>query len=593
MICKEFLFGTGAAVDKAALYTPARGFGFVTEKNRRAQELLRYPELNSGFEPYYWYAGEDITALQNDGNGVFVDSDAILAALDEQNGETTAGEHRYIPLCFKADVPHQGNYRVTLTIQPDAGEGMGEVLVFTGRRRLAFKGTIPAGQRWKQSFIVNVCDIVPRGQTAVYPDTTVDLTLVAAKPRITAVKIEEVTCPTVYIAGDSTVTDQSAEYPYAPGTSYCGWGQMLTAYLDGDVALSNQSHSGLTTESFRAEGHYAVIETYIRPGDYCLFQFGHNDQKHPHLQADNGYPENLRRYVAEIRARGALPVIITPIARNTWKGSDGSYNDLLKDHADACIALGKELGVPVLDLHGDSMAFIKKVGCEAAKSCYFPGDYTHSDDYGGYLMAGYVAGEIRAVCAALPDYRPLADAVTQGFGGWPAAKSIVLPIKPKRFESMKNPFPTAALLAEVDRLDEPADRASVLDMVIKTARFVPVNVYNDEYSDVAGHEWYAGAIESAYQNGIVQPELLDGDRLCPETPVTLEEFVVTVMRAYKSRKPTPQMRPCPYDGRCHAYALPFVRAACGIALIAPDGSEDLNAVLTRGRAVALCRKLEL
>lgn len=593
MFSKTYLFGTGAAVDKAALYTSGQGFGFVTEKNRRAQELLRYPELNSGFEPYYWYAGEEITALQSDGNGVFVDSDGIVAALEEKNGEKTPGEHRYIPLCFKADVPCQGNYRVTLTIQPGAGEEMGEVLVFTGRRRLAFKGSIPAGQRWQKIFIVNVCDIVPRGQTVVYPDTTLDLTVVAAKPRITEVKMEACACPTLYIAGDSTVTDQSGEYPYAPGTCYCGWGQMLGAYLDETIALSNHAHSGLTTESFREEGHYAVIEKYIRPGDYCLFQFGHNDQKHPHLQANNGYPENLRRYVAEIRAKGAQPVLVTPIARNTWRGSDGLYNDLLREHAEACLAVGRELNVPVLDLHAASMAFIKRIGCEAAKRYYFPGDYTHSDDYGAYLMAGFVADEIRRVCHGCPAYQGLADCVRPGFGTWEAAESIVPPAKPKRFEKLENPSPTTAVLAEVDRLDEPADRAAMLDMLIKTARFVPVNVYNDEYSDVAGHEWYAGAVEAAYQNGIVQPELLDGGRLHPQKPATLEEFVVTAMRAYNTRKPLPQERPCPYDDRCHPYARPFVRAACGIALIAPDGGADLQAGLTRGQAVALCRKLEL
>lgn len=593
MFAKQFLFGTGAAVDAQCLYTPEQGFGFVSEQNRRAQELLRYPELNSGFEPYYWYTGETITALQNDATGVYLDSDGIVADLDQQNGEKTPGEHRYIPLCFKADVPAPGNYRVTVTIQPDAGQNMGEVLLFTGRRRLAFKGKLPAGRRWQQSFIVNTCDIVPRGQTAVYPDTTLDITLIAAKPRLTAVKIEDCACPTLYIAGDSTVTDQSGEYPYAPGTTYCGWGQMLTAYLGGGIALSNHAHSGLTTETFRCEGHYAVIEKYIQPGDYCVFQFGHNDQKHPHLQANNGYPENLTRYVAEIRAKGALPLLITPIARNTWKGSDGGYNDLLRDHAAACVRLGQELNVPVLDLHAASMAFIQKTGCEGAKGYYFPGDYTHSDDYGGYLMAGFVAQEITRVCAAFPGYEALAGQITPGFGPWPVAAQIVPAIKPKRFENMASPCPTAELLAEIDNLGAPTDRAAMLDMVVKTAHFVPVNVYNDEYTDVAGHEWYAGAIESAYQNAIVQPEFVVNNCLQPQKAVTLEDFITTLLRAYQAHKAYPAPAPTPYDTRCHTYARPFVQAACALGLLPADGSADLNAVITRGRAVELCRQANL
>lgn len=53
--------------------------------------------------------------------------------------------------------------------------------------------------------------------------------IIADRPRVTGISVRETECPTLYIAGDSTVTDQSAEYPYAAGTSYAGWGQMLPA----------------------------------------------------------------------------------------------------------------------------------------------------------------------------------------------------------------------------------------------------------------------------------------------------------------------------------------------------------------------------
>nr|WP_304954957.1 hypothetical protein [uncultured Acetatifactor sp.] len=84
------------------------------------------------------------------------------------------------------------------------------------------------------------------------------------------------------------MTDQSAEYPYAPGTNYSGWGQMISAYLNQRIAVSNHAHSGLTTASFREEGHYGILEQYIRPGDYMLIQFAHNDQKLDELKAQEG-----------------------------------------------------------------------------------------------------------------------------------------------------------------------------------------------------------------------------------------------------------------------------------------------------------------
>ena len=137
-----------------------------------------------------------------------------------------AGSPRRIPLLFKVDVPRQGNYKVTLTIRSE--EEIGEVLIFTGRRRLAFYGRVGAGE-FTYTMITNVCDIVPVGYSRIFADKTVDIAVLADRPRISALTVEEVNGPTVYLAGDSTVTDQPGDYPYYPGTCNCGWGQMLPA----------------------------------------------------------------------------------------------------------------------------------------------------------------------------------------------------------------------------------------------------------------------------------------------------------------------------------------------------------------------------
>ena len=337
MFRRNFLFGkdggTANLIDVGSddLYQPGKGYGFVTEKNRREQEGLQIRELNSSFEPMYWYQNENLTFLREDENGCYLDSAEEVAALEAQSGEKMPGSPRRIPLLFKVDVPRQGNYKVTLTIRSE--EEMGEVLIFTGRRRLAFHGCVQAGE-FTYTMAVNVCDIVPVGHSHIFADKTVDIAVLADRPRISALTVEEMNCPTVYLAGDSTVTDQPGDYPYYPGTCYCGWGQMLPAYLDARLSVSNHSHSGLTTDTFRKEGHYAVIEQYSRPGDYVFYQFGHNDQKLPKLQAKDGYQENLRRYIKENQARGVYPVLVTPIARNTWRLRDQTYLDLLEEFAD-------------------------------------------------------------------------------------------------------------------------------------------------------------------------------------------------------------------------------------------------------------------
>ena len=580
----------------------------MAEKNRQEQERLRIPELNSAFDTVYWYRNADLSFIRENSTGCFLNSEEEIERLEALTGEKMEGERRRIPLSFKVDVPRQGNYKVTVVIR--TGKPMKDVLIFTGRRRLGYRGNISSESAMEQqgnvpeeivfrhTMMVNVCDIIPRGHTKRFEDKTLDITILAEQPKFSEVIVEEDTCPTLYIAGDSTVTDQSADYPYAPGTSYSGWGQMISGYLDNRVAVSNHAHSGLTTSSFRREGHYEILTQFAREGDFCFFQFGHNDQKLDSLKARGGYRDNLLRYLGECREKGVFPLIVTPIARNTWKGNDGSYNDLLAEYAQVCLETGQEQNVPVVDLHKRSMDFIVENGLEASKAYFFPGDYTHSNDYGAYYMAGLVAEEIVKACGSRrePEYRFLAECVTAGFGAWKPEAKIVPPAKPKIFEEVANPEEGALPLAEVDRLSDPADRVSVLDMIIKTVKFFPTNVYNDMFTDVVGHEWYAGCVECAYQNGMIDKGMVEDQKFFPLQSVTLEEFLVFAVNGYKSRRAVPGEvwdKNCAYDAKCRDFARPYVRVACHLGLVPPDGSEELARVITRGEAVTLCRKLNI
>lgn len=595
MFQRYFVFGRagldGAAgesitVTAADCYRPDRGYGFVTEADRREQESLQLPELNSGFDTLYWYRNTDLSAIQEDETGCFLDSAGRVRSLEE-------GARGGIPLIFRADVPKPGNYRVTVFIRPQAS--MGKALIFTGCRRLGFLGEIPAGDTFVRSMTVNVCDIVPRGRTDSFAHKSLSIAILADRPGISAIRLEEISCPVLYIAGDSTVTDQSAEYPYTPGTCYSGWGQMLPAFLDGRAAVSNHAHSGLTTDSFRSEGHYEIVQRFIRPGDYYFMQFGHNDQKLQELKAEEGYRENLLRYIRECRDAGAYPLIVTPLARNTWKGNSGTYNDLLAEYAAACLEVGEQENVPVLDLHRRAMEFICRKGLEASKLYFHPDDYTHSNDYGAYLFAGMVAEEICRVCGGHHEaaYRFLAESVTGGFGPWEPPEKIEMPRKPKKYENMSNPQEEAPLFAEIKDPAAPVDRATALHMLIKTARFFPTNVYNDMFRDIVGHEWYAGAVECAYQNGMIEESLVKEGCFLPEKQITLEEFLVFAVNAYRSRKTLPEERPCAYDDRCGEASRRFVRAACAIGLLDREGGEDLSRLLSVGEAAELCRRMRI
>lgn len=554
------------------LYTREKPWGFVTEANRRADPMLQIPELNAGFDAFFWYRDRDLTRIAQDASGCYVDSTGILSRLSENN--------RRIPLTFKADVPQSGNYKVRLKLFAAVEEE--ELLIFLGRRRLFYRGKLSAGEELDKEFLLNICDIIPRGRKMVYPDYSAEITLVGNAPRLVSAKICPVESPVLYIAGDSTVTDQSGEYPYAPGSSYSGWGQMLSTFTGSLAAVSNHAHSGLTTESFRSEGHYQIILNHIQKGDYCLFQFGHNDQKMNHLKAEEGYRNNLVTYIKEIRAKEASPILVTPLARNSWRGSDGSYNDLLQNYALVCKEIGEQMKVPVVDLHGKSMEFVRNLGLEEAKLYYFPGDFTHSNDYGAYKMAGFVAEDL------LEQLRG-----TRGTFGktgekpaneWIPERNITLPRPPANWEGGDDPADNKELFRDLTRPEEWLTRAEAMDLVIQAMNFFPVNVYNDMFEDVAGHEWYAGTIECAFQNGMIPQFMVREKKIFPDKAVTLREFLRIAMTGYQCRKRLP-VQPI----HSPLWEEEEIQAASAMGIAAKEA--DLDHFISRKNAAAICKTL--
>lgn len=285
------------------------GYGFVAECCSSSQNALAIAECNSGFKPVYWCMDEKVTRIEDGEQYCFVDSDRIVHQIWNEN--SCPGEVRRIPLVFRVDVKETGNYKVTLTVKGNKGTTM----IFLGHRRLYRIGEIR--EDFTETYYVNVSEIIPSGYKEVCCDLNISVGILGERPALSQIEIEKVDCPTVFLLGDSTMMDQNTEYPYAPGTSYSGWGQMLPAFVKGKVAIANHAHSGLNTESMRNEGYYEIARKQMKQGDYCLIQFGHNDQKQARLGANQGYRENLIRYIEEIREKNAIPILVTPVARNS------------------------------------------------------------------------------------------------------------------------------------------------------------------------------------------------------------------------------------------------------------------------------------
>ena len=151
---------------------------------------------------------------------------------------------------------------------------------------------------------------------------------------------------TLFIIGDSTAANkQPKAYPET------GWGMELQSFFKADVVVDNRALNGRSTKSFKAEKQWEAVLEKLVPGDYVLIEFGHNDEKIDKPGTGTSLQEfkaNLVNYVQEARSKKAIPVLLTPIARRSFKqgvlaDTHGGYPDVTRKVADS-------LKVPLIDM---------------------------------------------------------------------------------------------------------------------------------------------------------------------------------------------------------------------------------------------------
>jgi lysophospholipase L1-like esterase len=303
------------------------------------------------------------------------------------------------PFFFSVAVP-EGNYRVTVTLGDAAGESVNTIKA-ESRRLMLEKVVTTAGQFATRIFTVNVRNskVPPPPRNApgsdhvelndrengpnglvLHWDDKLTLEFNGARPCVDAVEIAKVDCPTVFLAGDSTVTDQ----PREPGAS---WGQMLPRFFKPGVAVANHAESGESLKSSLGARRVEKVLTSLKAGDYVFAQFGHNDQKDRATNAVAVYKANLKKLVGDVRARGATPVLVTSMER-----SGGVEHDTLGDYPATVRQVAKEDGVALVDLHAMSRTLYRALGPNLKRAFQ---DGTHHNAYGSYELAKCVIEGIR------------------------------------------------------------------------------------------------------------------------------------------------------------------------------------------------------
>lgn len=315
------------------------------------------------------------------------------------------------PFIFLVDLP-EGNYDVTLRLGDPSGNSNTTVKSETRRLHLEQVET-RSGEQVERTFTVNVRTPIideagarvmlkERERGLFHWDDKLLLEFNGLRPAVATVTITpRPDALTIYLAGDSTVTDQ-------PGEPWCAWGQMLPRFFEAGVAVANHAESGLSFATFERSRRLEKILSTLRPGDYVFMQFAHNDQKErgEGVGAYTTYAESARRFVRAVREAGGKPVLVTSMYRRRFD-AEGRLYDTLDDYPPALRGVAGELEVPLIDLHAMSARLFSALGAEPSKVAFvhFPAgaygsteavkDDTHFSPYGAYELARCVVEGIR------------------------------------------------------------------------------------------------------------------------------------------------------------------------------------------------------
>jgi lysophospholipase L1-like esterase len=271
----------------------------------------------------------------------------------------------------------------------------------------------------------------------------------------------------IVIVGDSTVmTYKESDYPQ------CGWGQELGHFfLDGAVTIDNRAIGGRSSRSFIEEGRWATVSGTLKKGDFVLIQFGHNDRSTvAERHADTAqFRKYLTQYVTESRARGAIPILVSPMNMNAWTGTTlrEVFNEGANDYYTAMGRVVKALDVPFIDLEKKSHAYFQKLGQDYITKFLFLGldageypnfpdgiaDGTHFQEMGAIGMARFVAegieelkshADVGALASRLAPLFPLTVTSNKSSGGtvtvsgnYPAQAPITLKVRPRTGETFQ------------------------------------------------------------------------------------------------------------------------------------------------------------
>ncbi len=218
--------------------------------------------------------------------------------------------------------------------------------------------------------------------------------------------------PRVFFIGGSTMASYPATRPVV------GWGQAITEFFQNPAQVDNRALSGRSTKSFIDEGHWAEVVRDMQAGDFLIMCWGTNDSsKDPrrHTEPHGAFRENLLRFIAETRAKGATPVLATQVAHRVWK--EGKFAEPASEYVLVNRELAASEHVPLMEMFERTVDLEKSLGERGSTSLHLylpPGKYdsypkgsrdnTHYNAYGAKRVAELAVWEIRRLQLPIADW---------------------------------------------------------------------------------------------------------------------------------------------------------------------------------------------
>ena len=268
----KFSFGTtkkdgytDVATDRNVI--KSKDYGFIGNDESVTESTTKY-------DSFEYKSGQAVKLDESvNGVGVVEDEDATYP-------EYTTGA--YYPVSFGLYVNNGTYYRVHAEVTTLDSTKDAEASLYYERRHPAMhKQKIEAGKTVSVDFSVDVETINFKNE-GNFVDDMLNLSLLGDNAALSSLVIQQIDetgenkPTTLWVLGDSTVTDGNAGLPYFDLQNYTGVGAYLSKYVPSTVAVSNQGEGGLNAAD---NGHFSIVKNNIKKGDFMYVEYGHNHAK--------------------------------------------------------------------------------------------------------------------------------------------------------------------------------------------------------------------------------------------------------------------------------------------------------------------------